>query len=60
MPCTHDLDIAANAIGYEMFRHDRPVYTGPAGVDTIDVNDEEAARCRAAAERVFDHLGLTT
>lgn len=46
----------ANAIGYEMLRHDgRPVDQGDRG-GRIAVTDEEAERCRAAAIRVLAHL----
>jgi hypothetical protein len=46
------LSVVANAIGFEMLRHDgRPSADG-----RIDVTGEEADRCRAAARRVLDHL----
>ena len=50
------VSVAANAIGYEMFRHERPVSVGPGGIDQVSVTDEEAARCQAAARRVLDQL----
>lgn len=60
MPETHRdrrLGVVANAIGFEMLRHDgRPVYIGSFGVEQIDATDEETERCLATAQRVLDHL----
>lgn len=48
--------VVANAIGYEMLRHDgRPVQK-VHDVDSIDVSDEETGRCRDAAQRVLNDL----
>lgn len=51
------LSVLANAIGFEMLRHDgRDVYAGDDGVERIDVSDDEAQRCRDAAVRALEHL----
>ncbi len=51
------VSIVANAIGFEMLRHDgRPVGSTSEGVEQITVTEEEAVLCLAAALRVLDHL----
>ena len=51
------LSVVINAIAFEMLRHDgRPVTVNPDGAEEIDATGEEIARCRAAAQRVLDHL----
>lgn len=51
------LSVVANAIGFEMLRHDgRFACVGEHGVEQIAVTDNEIERCRAAAKRVLEHL----
>lgn len=50
------IGIAANAIGWELHRHDREVTDRGDGNEQITVTAEEAAAGRAAAERVVAHL----
>jgi hypothetical protein len=53
------VSIVANAIGFEMLRHDgRDVYIGADGVDQIDVTADETTHCRAAARRAIIHLAV--
>lgn len=53
---THRESVVANAIGFEMLRHDgRPTYL-KAGIETIDVTAKEERRCMVAARRVLTHL----
>lgn len=48
----------ANAIGYEVLRHGRPVLTRDDGVEYIVVDNDEMAPIIAAAERVVQEQGL--
>lgn len=56
-PSDKQLSTVANALGYEMLRHDgRSVTLNGQGVGQIEVSQEEADRCLVAAQRVLDHL----
>lgn len=50
------LSVVANAIGFEMLRHDGRPTRLINGVEGIDVTAEEAARSKVAAATVLDHL----
>lgn len=48
----------ANAIGFEMHRHDRPVLTRDDGIEYIMVEDHEMVPIIAAAQRVVHEQAL--
>jgi hypothetical protein len=50
------VSVVANAIGFEMLRHDGRPMTQIDGVDAITVSEEESQRCLAAAKRTLEHL----
>lgn len=51
------VSVVANAIGFSIFAADgRPVTVNAQGVEQVDVTDDEAERCRAAAVAVLAHL----
>lgn len=51
-----EISVIANAIGWEMYHENKEITTLEDGVGSIHINDEETAKIRRAAERVWNHL----